>query len=157
MGNLEKAGTGRRFLALIIDWLMCLLISSLVGFGSRSISTLAIFFIEVSILTTLQQASAGQRAPAVEVCRARAGSRWFLCVCGIVTAKVLLAQVVKHGSFQHVIAVEQQGLTRCLRVCWSHSLGFLRTQFTENCTFHKNTLDEVREFLSRCALLTIVC
>jgi uncharacterized RDD family membrane protein YckC len=56
-----KAGTGRRFLALLIDWLMCLLISGIVGFGSRSISTLAIFFIEVSILTALQQASAGQR------------------------------------------------------------------------------------------------
>ena len=56
-----KAGTGRRFLALLIDWLMCLLISGLAGFGSRSISTLVIFFIEVSILTTLQQASAGQR------------------------------------------------------------------------------------------------
>jgi uncharacterized RDD family membrane protein YckC len=56
-----KAGTGRRFLALLIDWLMCLLISGIVGFGSRSISTLAIFFIEVSTLTTLQQASAGQR------------------------------------------------------------------------------------------------
>ena len=67
MGNLEKAGTGRRFLALIIDWLMCLLISSLVGFGSRSISTLAIFFIEVSILTTLQQASAGQRILRIRV------------------------------------------------------------------------------------------
>ncbi len=56
-----KAGTGRRFLALLIDWLMCLLISGIVGFGSRSISTLAVFFIEVSVLTTLQQASAGQR------------------------------------------------------------------------------------------------
>jgi uncharacterized RDD family membrane protein YckC len=56
-----KAGTGRRFLALLIDWLMCLLISGLAGFSSRSISTLAIFFIEVSVLTTLQQASAGQR------------------------------------------------------------------------------------------------
>lgn len=56
-----KAGTGRRFLALLIDWLMCLFISGLAGFGSRSISTLAIFFIEVTILTTLQQASAGQR------------------------------------------------------------------------------------------------
>jgi len=56
-----KAGTGRRFLALLIDWMMCLLISGIVGFGSRSLSTLAIFFIEVSILTTLQQASAGQR------------------------------------------------------------------------------------------------
>jgi uncharacterized RDD family membrane protein YckC len=56
-----KAGTGRRFLALLIDWLMCLLIARFVGFGSTSLSTLVIFFIEVSILTTLQQASAGQR------------------------------------------------------------------------------------------------
>jgi uncharacterized RDD family membrane protein YckC len=56
-----KAGTGRRFLALLIDWLMCLLIARLVGFSSTSLSTLVIFFIEVSILTTLQQASAGQR------------------------------------------------------------------------------------------------
>jgi uncharacterized RDD family membrane protein YckC len=61
MNNPVKAATGRRFLALIIDWLMCLFISSLVGFGSRPISTLVIFFIQVSILTTLQQASAGQR------------------------------------------------------------------------------------------------
>lgn len=56
-----KAGTGRRFLALLIDWLMCQLIARLVGFESVSLSTLVIFFIEVSILTTLQQASAGQR------------------------------------------------------------------------------------------------
>jgi len=55
------AGTGRRFLAILIDWLMCLLIARLVGFSSTSLSTLVIFFIEVSILTTLQQASAGQR------------------------------------------------------------------------------------------------
>jgi uncharacterized RDD family membrane protein YckC len=55
MNNPVKAATGRRFLALIIDWLMCLFISSLVGFESRPISTLVIFFIQVSILTTLQQ------------------------------------------------------------------------------------------------------
>jgi uncharacterized RDD family membrane protein YckC len=61
MVNVEKAGTGRRFLALAIDWMMCYLISSLAAFGSRPISTLVIFFIQVSILTTLQQASAGQR------------------------------------------------------------------------------------------------
>jgi uncharacterized RDD family membrane protein YckC len=62
-----KAGTGRRFLALLIDWLMCLLIARLVGFGSTSLSTLVIFFIEVSILTTLQQASAGQRILRLQV------------------------------------------------------------------------------------------
>ena len=40
---------------------MCSVIASFAGFESKAFSTLAIFFIEVSILTTLQQASAGQR------------------------------------------------------------------------------------------------
>ena len=59
--NDVTAGTGRRFLALMIDWLMCLLIASLLGFESKAFVTLVIFFIEVSVLTILQQASAGQR------------------------------------------------------------------------------------------------
>ncbi|CAN2240340.1 RDD [actinobacterium SCGC AAA044-D11] len=59
--NDVTAGTGRRFLALMIDWFMCLLIASLLGFESKAFVTLVIFFIEVSVLTILQQASAGQR------------------------------------------------------------------------------------------------
>ena len=59
--NDVTAGTGRRFGALLIDWLMCLLIASLLGFESKAFVTLVIFFTEVSALTILQQASAGQR------------------------------------------------------------------------------------------------
>ena len=58
---MEKAGAGRRFLAIFIDWTMCGIVANLIGFQSRQLSVLVIFFIEVSILTTLQQASAGQR------------------------------------------------------------------------------------------------
>ena len=58
---MAKAGLGRRFLAILIDWTMCSVIASFAGFESKAFSTLAIFFIQVSILTTLQQASAGQR------------------------------------------------------------------------------------------------
>ena len=61
MGEVVKAGLGRRFLAIFIDWAMCSIIASFAGFQSKAFSTLAIFFIEVSILTALQQASAGQR------------------------------------------------------------------------------------------------
>ncbi len=52
---------GRRFLALMIDWTMCSIIANFGGFESKSLSILAIFFIEVIVLTTLAQASAGQR------------------------------------------------------------------------------------------------
>lgn len=58
---MENAGLGRRFLALMIDWAMCSVVAGLIGFESKSLTVLILFFIEVSVLTTLQQASAGQR------------------------------------------------------------------------------------------------
>lgn len=58
---MEIAGLGRRFLALMIDWAMCSIIASFIGFESKSLTILVLFFVEVSILTALQQASAGQR------------------------------------------------------------------------------------------------
>ena len=58
---MEKAGLGRRFLAILIDWTMCSIIADFIGFESKSLTVLVLFFVEVSILTTLQQASAGQR------------------------------------------------------------------------------------------------
>ncbi len=58
---MEIVGLGRRFLALAIDWAMCSVVANLIGFDSKSVTILAIFFFEVSILTTLLQASAGQR------------------------------------------------------------------------------------------------
>ncbi|TSA21984.1 MAG: RDD family protein [Actinomycetales bacterium] len=64
---MEIVGLGRRFLALAIDWAMCSVIASLVGFESKSLTVLVLFFVEVSILTTLQQSSAGQRILKIRV------------------------------------------------------------------------------------------
>ncbi len=61
---MENAGTGRRFAALTLDWLLCWLVAGLISagsLGSGQFLHLGLFFVEVSILTILQQASAGQR------------------------------------------------------------------------------------------------
>ncbi len=60
----EPAGLGRRFAAVAVDWLMCLLVMSFIPLHSRAAQNfipLLFFFAEVSILTALQQASAGQK------------------------------------------------------------------------------------------------
>jgi uncharacterized RDD family membrane protein YckC len=65
------AGTGRRVVALFIDWLASLLISqALVGTPQSSLesfATLGIFFVEVTLLTWLSGASFGQRILGVRV------------------------------------------------------------------------------------------
>jgi uncharacterized RDD family membrane protein YckC len=61
---MEDAGTGRRFAALTLDWLLCWLVAGLLAAGSLNkgqFTHLGLFFIEVAVLTSLQQASAGQR------------------------------------------------------------------------------------------------
>ena len=61
---MTQAGLGRRFAALTLDWTMCSILSGFIWVGSwghGQFAPLVIFFIEVSILTSLQQASAGQR------------------------------------------------------------------------------------------------
>ena len=68
-----EAGVGRRFAALTIDWLMCYLIANLAGFGVKTLSIMVIFFLEVSILTALQQASAGQRILKIKVVEFNSG------------------------------------------------------------------------------------
>jgi uncharacterized RDD family membrane protein YckC len=57
---MEIAGLGRRFLAILIDWGMCWLVTILFNLQPRFWMPFT-FFIEVSVLTALQQASAGQR------------------------------------------------------------------------------------------------
>lgn len=59
-----KASFGRRFLALAIDWYMSLFISAWITPkvpGGAQFFPLLLFFIEVSLLTILTQASAGQK------------------------------------------------------------------------------------------------
>jgi len=61
---MEQAGLGRRFSALVLDWLMCDLVVSFINvktLGARTSLNLVIFFAEVAVLTALQQASAGQK------------------------------------------------------------------------------------------------
>lgn len=67
---LPEASLGRRVIALIIDWTMSRLIAGLIAplvpFSS-DFNTLIIFYFEVTLLTILVQASAGQRIMAVKV------------------------------------------------------------------------------------------
>ena len=67
----SMAGTGRRVVALFIDWLSSLLVSSvLVGDPDSSLesfATLIIFFVQVTLLTWLLGASFGQRLVGVRV------------------------------------------------------------------------------------------
>jgi uncharacterized RDD family membrane protein YckC len=61
---------GRRVIALVIDWTMSRLIASLIGpylSIQTDFNTLVIFYLEVTLLTILFQASAGQRIMAVKV------------------------------------------------------------------------------------------
>ena len=67
----SMAGTGRRVVALFIDWFAALLVSQLlVGTPQTSLesfATLGIFFVEVSLLTWLSGASFGQRLVGLRV------------------------------------------------------------------------------------------
>jgi len=60
----DQAAYNRRFIAVLLDWFMCLGIAHLIHrnlAGGAQFLPLAIFFIEVSILTALTGSSAGQR------------------------------------------------------------------------------------------------
>jgi uncharacterized RDD family membrane protein YckC len=63
------AGMGRRFLALTIDWLACVLVANLISSspGTQSVLTLLVFFAQVSILTALTGSSFGQRIVGIRV------------------------------------------------------------------------------------------
>lgn len=61
------AGLGRRFLALLIDWLACVLISRLVQSEPNPALPLVIFFAEVSLFTALMGSSFGQRIMGIRV------------------------------------------------------------------------------------------
>ena len=71
----EVAGLGRRVIALVVDWLastgVALLLVGAAGYTSdqTSLTTFAVFFLEVSLLTWLVYASFGQRLLGVRVVR----------------------------------------------------------------------------------------
>jgi uncharacterized RDD family membrane protein YckC len=60
----DQAAFNRRFVAVLLDWFMCLGIAHLIHrnlAGGAQFLPLAVFFVEVSILTALSGSSAGQR------------------------------------------------------------------------------------------------
>lgn len=62
------AGMGRRFVALCIDWLACVLVAQLFMRGPANPALpLVIFFIEVALLTALMGSSFGQRILGIRV------------------------------------------------------------------------------------------
>lgn len=95
--EIVRVGMGRRVVALFIDWFACVLIASTIfdtSSGARSFIPLAVFFVEVWVLTSLQGASAGQRLLGMRVIRYSDGGvasptqvlvRTFL-LCLVVTA-----------------------------------------------------------------------
>lgn len=71
----EVAGLGRRVIALLIDWLastgVALLLVGASGYASdqTSLTTFAVFYVEVSMLTWLMYASFAQRLLGMRVVR----------------------------------------------------------------------------------------
>ena len=65
-------------MAVLLDWFMCLGVAHLIHrnlAGGAQFLPLAIFFLEVGILTALQGASAGQRIVRLRVVNASTGGR----------------------------------------------------------------------------------
>lgn len=71
----QRVTLGRRVAAISVDWLACYAIIAAVSGGigqmgpNRSLSILALFFAEVSLLTALQGASLGQKIFGMKVVR----------------------------------------------------------------------------------------
>ena len=74
-----RVGLGRRFAALMVDWLACYFIvaASAGGIGkmapNRSLTVLGLFFAEVAILSALQGASLGHRIFGIRIIRFNGG------------------------------------------------------------------------------------
>ncbi len=68
------AGMGRRFVALLVDWLACVLVARLISAGDPGPALpLVIFFIEVALLTALMGSSFGQRILGIRVVSLKTG------------------------------------------------------------------------------------
>ena len=71
----KRVSLGRRFAALMVDWLACYFIvaASAGGVGkmapNRSLTVLALFFAEIAILSALQGASLGHKIFVIKIVR----------------------------------------------------------------------------------------
>ena len=78
-GPMSVAGMGRRFLALFIDWLLSMLIA--LWLTHSQIWTIAVFAVEVYVLTALTGITVGKRIAGIWVIRTNGGPvgfRWSL-------------------------------------------------------------------------------
>jgi uncharacterized RDD family membrane protein YckC len=78
-GPMSVAGMGRRMLALLIDWLLCMVIAYWLT-GSQ-FWTIAVFAVEVYVLTALTGTTVGKRLVGIRVVRpggGMVGFRWAL-------------------------------------------------------------------------------
>lgn len=77
--SIQAAGLGRRLAAISIDWALSILVALLVfpqatyGSFSSSVGTMAVFAVEVSLLTWLMGCSFGQRVLGLTVVRVDGG------------------------------------------------------------------------------------
>ena len=74
--GLPLATYPQRFVAVTIDWIMCLAVASRIPLAQnqgKSFLPLGLFFLEVFLLTLLQGASAGQRIMKLKVIRSDTG------------------------------------------------------------------------------------
>ena len=71
----KRVSLGRRFAALMVDWLACYFIvaASAGGVGAmasnRSLTVLGLFFVEIAILSALQGATLGHRLFGIRIIR----------------------------------------------------------------------------------------
>ena len=71
----KRVTLGRRFAALMVDWLACYFIvaASAGGLGAmasnRSLTVLGLFFVEIAILSALQGATLGHRIFGIKIVR----------------------------------------------------------------------------------------
>ena len=75
LSPMTRVSLGRRFVALVLDWLMSYaIVAALTGgiggtYSNREFSVLALFFTEFFILSALQGASAGHRIVGIRIVR----------------------------------------------------------------------------------------
>jgi uncharacterized RDD family membrane protein YckC len=78
-GPMSVAPMGRRMVALLVDWLLSMLIAY--GFTGSQFWTIAVFAVEVYILTALTGCTVGKRVLGIRVMRTgggQVGFRWAL-------------------------------------------------------------------------------
>ena len=75
---MENAGFGRRFGAVMLDWVLAVASANLFVHGqglATSVTRQALFFTEIALMTYLTQSSIGQRIFSIKIVDAATGDR----------------------------------------------------------------------------------